>query len=66
MAEPHAKVHPTGNGISGGITKLEYFAAMAMQGLLANPHPDVVSMDSDDVAKYSKRQSIELLKQLDS
>lgn len=27
---------------SSGLSKREYFAGLAMQGLLANPHPEVV------------------------
>ena len=35
---PQNVEHPDGNVTCLGLTKREYFAAMAMQGLLANPN----------------------------
>jgi hypothetical protein len=29
-----------------GLSKREYYAAMAMQGLLANPHQDVINLEN--------------------
>lgn len=46
----------------GGLTKREYFAAMAMQGLLA--HERYGSYTPEDTAKYAVEQADELLKQL--
>lgn len=43
-----------------GLTKREYFAAMAMQGLCANPHPGSITK----VAKMSVECADELIKQL--
>ncbi len=48
--------------IASGLTKREYFAAMAMQGYMANqntPHQDAAH-----IAKYSLEYADELLKQL--
>lgn len=36
----------------GGLTKLEYFAAQAMQGLLASGHPYAIT-DTNSLAKQS-------------
>lgn len=48
-----------------GVTKREYFAAMAMQGALANNYPNIVSLSSEQVARLSIEHADELLKQLD-
>lgn len=48
----------TENEIIGGLTKREYFAAMAMQGLATK------NLDCDDVAKIAVLYSDSLLKQL--
>lgn len=45
MAFPTAESqNPDGswNLLNAGLTKKEYFAAMAMQGMLADPHPNSV------------------------
>jgi hypothetical protein len=64
--------------IKPGLTKREYFAAMAMQGLLSNPfyaqiqHDKVVSPDNNDykiehvLTTRSLQIADELLKQLES
>lgn len=46
-----------------GLTKREYFAAMAMQGLLANPE-QINTKDSHWVARSSVRYADFILKQL--
>ena len=53
-----------GNGTSPtGLTKREYFAGLAMQGLLANQA--FHRLDSKQVAELSIRRADELLKQLE-
>jgi hypothetical protein len=47
-------------GTEAGLTKREYAAIMAMQGLLAN-----TSIDKEDLARYSIAAADELLKQLE-
>lgn len=46
-----------------GITKRELFAAMAMQGILANPHQEVVNIKN--IARASVEQADDLLRELD-
>jgi hypothetical protein len=45
-----------------GLTKREYFAAMALQGLLANPHPDVINLE--DHARAAALHADDLLNEL--
>jgi len=45
----------------GGLTKREYFAALALQGFMANPH---VKDDAEAFAKRSVRMADALLKEL--
>lgn len=45
-----------------GLTKREYFAALAMQGLLACPD---ISASREDIAEESVKQADELLKVLE-
>lgn len=47
-----------------GLTKREYFAGLAMQGLLANEA--FQRLDSKQIAEHSIRRADELLKQLES
>jgi hypothetical protein len=52
-----------------GLTKLEYFAAAAMQGLLANSYNDGViqplsTANSNDIAEMSVQQAMKLIKYL--
>jgi hypothetical protein len=68
------------NGVSGeyfaGPTKREYFAAMAMQGILANPtetlenksllQSKLINSSLETVCKQSIKYADELLKQLGS
>lgn len=58
-------IEDTGNPsvTSLGLTKREYFAAMAMQGILSN-HMLIDSSEWDWVAKNAVKQADELLKQL--
>lgn len=48
---------------SRGISTRLYVAAIAMQGMLANPNPDVVRMAEESIAKLSLIYADELLKQ---
>ena len=43
---PQNVEHPDGSVTCLGLTKREYFAAMAMQGLLANPNISCVTSDA--------------------
>lgn len=45
-----------------GMTLRDYFAAMAMQGLLANH--ELISLTQKEIAKKSVRQAEELIKAL--
>lgn len=53
-----------GNGHYVGLTKLEYFAAIAMQGLCVS---DFVNgnYNETEIAEFAVRQAKELLKQLE-
>jgi hypothetical protein len=67
---------PRNHTIGGGLTKREYFAAMAMQGILANPtetrenksllQAKLIDSSLETVCKQSIRYADELLKQLES
>ena len=48
------------NYISTGLTKLEYFAAMAMQGLLAGNASDSI----EDASKYAVKAADALIEEL--
>lgn len=49
----------------GGLTKRELFAAMAMQGLLANSDPNTNEWAADQVARYAVKQADVLLAELE-
>ena len=49
---------------TGGLTKRELFAAMAMQGLLANPDQAMVAMDEDHVAFSAMQHADALIAEL--
>lgn len=49
-----------------GLTKREYFAGLAMQGLLANSHHEIVSALESKIAEWAIGVADELLKQLDN
>jgi hypothetical protein len=53
----------TGHPDTIGLTKREYFAGLAMQGLSANEA--FQRLDSKQIAEYSIRRADELLKQLE-
>lgn len=57
---------PSMNGI--GLTKREYFAGLAMQGLLSNPSQigDTTSFSFEWVASHAVGYADKLLKQLES
>lgn len=48
-----------------GLTKREYFAAVAMQGLLANSNETIVNLMDSQKAEYAIIMSDKLLKQLE-
>jgi len=62
---PANSLHPAINpdGSSAGLTKREYFAALAMQGLLTNGHCDLLFPEQN--AKRAINHADELLKQLE-
>jgi hypothetical protein len=43
-----------------------YFAGLAMQGLLANPSPNIIGMNIDSLTDLSIDLSISLIKQLEN
>lgn len=47
-----------------GLTKREYFAGLAMQGLLSNPDPQTVAASYEDIVRTSVEASDQLLKEL--
>lgn len=58
------------NQSNNGLTKREYFAGLAMQGLLANNHPFFWGNSEGECAEYeiakeAVRHADELLKQLE-
>ena len=63
-AEAKSPAYPWGDvtngGVSGGLTKREYFAAVAMQGLAADPEMN----DLDDIATDAVKLADVLLKEL--
>lgn len=61
------QVHTNAWNTVRGLTKREYFAVMAMQGLLANPylHNDA-DFDLNNAADVSVRSADALIKQLES
>lgn len=48
-----------------GLTKREYFAAMALQGLMANSSPYIVIYNEEKFTEWCIRYADELLKQLE-
>lgn len=52
--------------IEGGLTKREYFAALAMQGILANPGSDFVYSTDTDVVTAAVLFADKLLARLGS
>lgn len=49
-------IHNSEQGVQDGLTKREYFAAMAMQGFASNPEW-AKTITSDDWDEYKKRLS---------
>ena len=47
-----------------GLSKREYFAGLAMQGMLANSYPDTMGFNEEQIAKIAINYTDELLKQL--
>jgi len=52
--------------VETGLTKREYFAGLAMQGLLSNPYPDIVGLNPDIITSTAIDLADKLLKQLDN
>ena len=67
MKNGERQVYPLQNGYGGilqtGLTKREYFAGLAMQGLLACPN---IAGNYEIIAKESVNWADELLKQLEN
>jgi hypothetical protein len=49
---------------NSGLTKLEWFAGLTLQGLLANSNPQVVSWETPTLAKIAVEQAEELIRHL--
>lgn len=63
MTNPNDTAYPyTSNNLEEGLTKRELFAAMAMQGILANPDPDLVS--APGIALIAVEEADSLIKEL--
>lgn len=56
---------PTSNECYGGLTKREYFAGLAMQGLLANSAEDELQRGVGRIAHISVEHADALLAELD-
>jgi len=59
---------PQDGYLQEGITKLDYFAAKAMQAILSNPYVNqrtgpICEAGSDNIAKWSYEQAHEMLKE---
>lgn len=50
---------------TGGLTKREYFAAMAMQGLLASGVAAIRAQSYEDVALHARRNADAVLEELE-
>ncbi len=62
-AFPHKEFTPDGcyDKSHPGLTKLDWFAGMAMQGLLAADHGNEDNWDLESLANYSYAAAIEML-----
>ena len=54
------------DGGAPGLTKRELLAAMVLQGLSANPHPDVAAAGSEGRARWAVETANDLLAALDA
>jgi hypothetical protein len=61
-----ATAHNNGMAYNEGLTKREYFAAMAMQGLFAAQHASVSGVDNEWTAKTAANAADALIKALNS
>jgi hypothetical protein len=61
MTNPNDTVHPEVVGYSSGLTKREYFAALAMQGMLSNE-----ACIGDDIAKCAVLYADALISELNN
>lgn len=57
-------VIPSGICVDTGITKREYFAALAMQGMLANSRDSVLMAHTKQIAKMAVAQADALIEEL--
>lgn len=55
--------HPESRGVYMGLTKREYFAAMAVQGLMASPHVDGATYE--EITEAAVNVADALLKELE-
>jgi len=60
----YATISGTKNECYTGLSKREYFAGLAMQGLLSNPEAGVDEAPND-AAEYAVKQADALLKELE-
>ena len=64
LAFPSQQAYNNYDIIGGGLTKLEYFAGLAMQGLLSGAYSNI--SNSEELAKQYIYISKELIKQLEN
>ena len=58
------RIHPQGNPISGGLTLRQHYAGLAMQGMCANPDPQVCQAPPETIAKWAVALADALLEEL--
>ena len=64
MMEPFAMVCPQTGATQYGLTKHEYFAALAMQGILANDNIFDITITTEKIEKISVEQADALIAEL--
>jgi hypothetical protein len=63
--KPSDSIHPLQQQMGNiGLTKREYFAALAIQGLCANPHHMVICANAKEMAKFAVQQADALIEAL--
>lgn len=59
---PNDSIHNSEQGVQDGLTKREYFAAMAMQGMLSNQHG--YFLEHNKLSKYALSYADSLINEL--
>ena len=60
--QPNDSIHNSEQGVQDGLTKREYFAAMAMQGMLSNQHG--YFLEHNKLSEYALSYADALIKEL--